>query len=231
MEIERIEYRGFTIRIVSEDNPESPREWDNTGKMYCWHGRYNLGDKHDYRTPDDMLLALIQDVHPDFPDELLGTEHAHAIIDKHYRIKPLYLYDHSGIAISTTPFSCRWDSGQVGYIVAALKDEDAKSWDDKIVTWNGRTITFGQRIDEILDAEVETYDAYLRGDVAGYIIERECCDDGEEYDSCWGYYPDEKGSWSSLIEECKAHVDEAWHRAELAEANRLAIMTDEGVVV
>jgi hypothetical protein len=31
-------------------------------------------------------------------------------------IKDLYLYDHSGITISTSPFSCGWDSGQVGFI-------------------------------------------------------------------------------------------------------------------
>ena len=35
-----------------------------------------------------------------------------------YVILPLYLYDHSGITISTGPFSCPWDSGQVGWIYA-----------------------------------------------------------------------------------------------------------------
>lgn len=35
-----------------------------------------------------------------------------------YVILPLYLYDHSGITISTEPFSCPWDSWQVGWIYA-----------------------------------------------------------------------------------------------------------------
>jgi hypothetical protein len=33
----------------------------------------------------------------------------------------LYLYDHGGITISTGPFSCPRDSGQVGFIYASHK--------------------------------------------------------------------------------------------------------------
>ena len=36
-------------------------------------------------------------------------------------ILPLYLYDHSGISMKTTPFSCQWDSGQVGWIYVEKK--------------------------------------------------------------------------------------------------------------
>jgi hypothetical protein len=63
--------------------------------------------------------------------------------------------------------------------------------------------TWRARAREVIDAEVETYDQYLRGDVYGYILEKEvtveekCPHCGEvintytameEVDSCWGFY-------------------------------------------
>ncbi len=37
-------------------------------------------------------------------------------------ILPVYLYDHSGITINTVPYSCRWDSGQIGWIYQPKSD-------------------------------------------------------------------------------------------------------------
>ena len=41
-------------------------------------------------------------------------------------ILPLYLYDHSGITMNTTGFSCPWDSGQVGWIYADRRRIEAE---------------------------------------------------------------------------------------------------------
>jgi len=41
--------RGFTIRIKLDPEPGNPRtEYDNLAKFICFHGRYELGDKHEY---------------------------------------------------------------------------------------------------------------------------------------------------------------------------------------
>lgn len=32
---------------MNEDEEESPRNWDNVGKMICFHREYKLGDKTD----------------------------------------------------------------------------------------------------------------------------------------------------------------------------------------
>lgn len=98
---------NYLIKIELDNEPESPREWDNLGTMVCFHGRYSLGDKHDYKPEqfngwDDMEKSLIK-------------EHDICVI------LPLYLYDHSGITISTTSFSCQWDSGKVGFIYISKK--------------------------------------------------------------------------------------------------------------
>ena len=93
----------YKIEVIHDTDPFDPREDDNLGTMICFHGSYNLGDKHDYNHQDyngwdEMKEAIIK-------NEDVGV------------ILPLYLYDHSGITIATTPFSCRWDSGQVGFII------------------------------------------------------------------------------------------------------------------
>ena len=35
----------YTYEIIQDTEPESPRERDNLGTMFCKHRRYNLGDK------------------------------------------------------------------------------------------------------------------------------------------------------------------------------------------
>ena len=94
----------------------------------------------------------------------------------------MYLYDHSGIRMSTTSFSCRWDSGQVGFIVLDRKQ--------LLKTHGTKRISKKQKIQLIADliSEVKTYDQYLTGDVYGYIIEDE---EGDHVDSCWGFYGEE----------------------------------------
>ena len=46
-------------------------------------------------------------------------------IEERTTIKNVYKYEHGGIALSTSPFNCPWDSGQIGYIYM-LKDIQEK---------------------------------------------------------------------------------------------------------
>jgi len=38
------------LEIFQDENPESPRSWDNMGTMVCFHERYSLGDVHGLKT-------------------------------------------------------------------------------------------------------------------------------------------------------------------------------------
>jgi hypothetical protein len=129
--------------------------------------------------------------------------------DKVFLIKKLYLYDHSGITISTGRFSCPWDSGQVGFVwitdKVAKREGPHKKRTKKLEEWADRT----------LEGEVETYDQYLRGTVLAFrVFELSVDDDGEEIegseiDSCWGFYGDEK----YVISEARSSIDaEIRHR-------------------
>ena len=143
------------------DEVDSPRDWDNLGLMVCWHRRYNLGDEQPRLDPADWAAWL-------------KKEHPNAVI------LPLYLYDHSGITISTTPFSCSWDSGQVGYIYTTL--ERAR---DTGHGWKRLTAKRREAVKDMLRAEVKTYDQYIRGEVYRFTIEDE---DGTYIYSGGGYY-------------------------------------------
>lgn len=117
-----------TLEIIQDESPESPRSWDNLGTMACSHRRYNLGD-------------------PTKTDKIVGSTKPEAILRfikrKDVISLPIYMYDHSGITIKTTPFSCPWDSGLVGYIFVTKETvrkefgikRVTKEWIEKIKTY------------------------------------------------------------------------------------------------
>lgn len=99
------------------------------------------------------------------------------LFDKDHVRLPLYLYDHSGITMSTGKFSCPWDSGQVGFIYCPLEKAKKEFPSFKIGTgWDAQSDdiryagkTLRQAVAECLEAEVKNYDAYLTGQVVGYV--------------------------------------------------------------
>jgi len=99
-------------------------------------------------------------------------------------ILPLYLYDHSGITMSTSRFNDPWDSGQVGWIYVSHTDVEKEYG-----TFNEESI---EKAMKLLQGEVEYYDHYIRGDCYGFQLYK----DDEEIDSCWGFIgsPDEMRS-------------------------------------
>jgi hypothetical protein len=139
-----------TVKFWQDDMCESPRDWDgNRGTIVYHHPRYKLGDED---LPASEVVERIEGLHKGRTVVL-----------------PVYLYDHSGITISTSPFSCRWDSGQVGFIYAERVSPNPKAR-AKVVAG--------------LEAEIEILDAYIRGDCWGFSIVE---DDGVPNDSCGGF--------------------------------------------
>jgi hypothetical protein len=101
-------------------------------------------------------------------------------------ILPLYLYDHSGITMNTTGFSCQWDSGQVGFIFIS-KQKMLLEYGGKIVTKKLK-----DRVTEYLKNEVETYDQFIMGNVYGFRVFKVENGEEEELDSCWGFYGEDE---------------------------------------
>ena len=154
---------GNTVLINYDEYGESPREWDNLGTMVCFHRRYTLGDphKHSIKSDDyDTWSEMIEE----------NTEEGDITL-------PLYLYDHSGLSISTGAFSCSWDSGVIGYITVS-KETIIKEYGNDSPEQREKIIGY-------LKGEVETYDQFLRGEVFSYSVHTP---DGECIDGCGGFF-------------------------------------------
>jgi len=163
-------YKGHTIEIKYDENAESPREWDNVCVFHIGHSRYSFGDKN-YNDRESIDKAF------------------HEAKNNGDVVLPLYMYDHSGITISLAPFSCPWDSGQVGFVQVPRKEFVAEFGKKRF------TPKLKAKALEWAKNETETLDCYLRGDVYGYVVDN----DG---DSCWGYY-----SIEDAMREAESVVD------------------------
>lgn len=257
----------YRLRIEQDNFVDSPRDWDLLGHMLCWHRRYVLGDKHEYREPIDFWHDMVHkyiDVNALFDYALSGDgsvrlqkeidedgEESYELcywgyisflgdkqkalwcIDKTYDTGdiadlrsegwyveddiiedlgfedcqkllkdkifylPLYLYDHSGITMSTGRFGDTWDSGQVGFIYVTKEDIEKEYG-----AFNEKNLETAMNV---LQGEVDIYDQYLRGDVYWYCLEKflggtvageevspqeTLCENifWEEIDSCGGFY-------------------------------------------
>jgi hypothetical protein len=158
---------GKTLEIY-QDEAYDPREDSNLGKMVCFANNYTLGDKHNYDPEDTNSFEELKD----------------AIIEKENPIVilPMYMYNHSGITINTTGFSCKWDSGQIGWIYVTKKQLEVIG-----VSMNNKETypEFKKRLLECLVSEVKTYDQYITGDTYRFrIMDKEW----NEEDSCGGFY-------------------------------------------
>ena len=199
------------------------------GRWYAFIPRYALGDHHNYMDKDDFLREMYLDTvghdeagmkryermvnivssrfrHGPKTEERAIDEAMQKVISEKYLMLPLYLYDHSGLAMSTESFSGRaphaeWDSGQVGWIYVS-KEDALKEFDaDKM------TGAIRQKADALMRSEVAAYDSYLRGECYGFELYK----NGELSDSCWGFM----GNFSDVLkdmaaylpDECKGMVD------------------------
>ena len=244
----------LALVVETDPDPLNPRrDWDgNIGTMVCWHRRYDLGDKHEYDTPEEFLKDILQKNINDGGKRVIeyikkgcskyaalrynrksreydlfkicrdGSELVQSAPKSQLRddgwffdyimdtisindtknliaqygtvfILPLFLYDHSGLAMSTGSFIGRavhaeWDSGQVGFIYATEESAEKQF---------GRKATKEEILAD-LEGEVKNYDDYLQDNCWGYRVFR----DGIEEDSCWGFL----GDAQELIKELKDYV-------------------------
>ena len=191
--IESFEHNGKVVEIDVDEDAQSPREdCYNPDVMVCFHKRMQLGDKTDYKQGDFQSWEEMEDKICKDND----------ILD----ILPIYMYDHSGITISTTPFSCPWDSGRVGFIYIT-KDKARECCMVKRVT--KKTKAWAR---ECLLSSVKVYDQFLTNDIYGYTIKDK--DTDEVLESCWGFY-----GLDEVIKESKEIAENIKDKAIKVEEN------------
>jgi hypothetical protein len=184
MLIKEFKIGNKTLKIVTDDHAESPRSWDNLGTLVL---HKSVGDITDFRFADD------------YSSEADVLERGPKEIAKHFgpigAILPVYKYEHSGVCFSTTPYSCKWDSGLAGFIFATKKDI-RENWGIKRVT-KARV----EQVEKQLVSEVEVYSQWAEGDIVGFQLE----EDGEETDSCYGFFGQDVTT-NGILD----HLDEEW---------------------
>lgn len=132
----------------------------------------------------DMVgtLVLIDRYRYDFGHETASYDELQALNDDPNNIcLPVYRYDHSGITIRTSPFSCPWDSGQVG-IMYCTKQKAIYEFGKKICTSKVR-----EKAIKCMVGEIKFIDDCLTGNVWGFeVYDNDDC----LLDSCWGFVGD-----------------------------------------
>lgn len=151
---EKIQYKGYTIEVHYDENVSCEDQLSDDVHVWCWHRRVSIGEK----PPCER----------DEAEETIRAEHPGAVI------LPIFAYEHGGIALSTGAFSCRWDSGQIGWI-----------WSE------------GQQDETVLRSIVEALDNVMQGATFGYIVKNP---EGETIDECWGIVGREERDGYMLVE-------------------------------
>lgn len=192
---------GRRLRLVIEQDEfsEDPRSWDNIGTMLCCNRSYQLGDCNSNKETELQLAEICRKYgkSDEEIDEMTFAEEIQFILNQDDVCGLLlWLYDHSGISISTGRV-CSWDSSFVGLIFVekdfylaqmCLKDEEG--WKEKAK--------------KTLEGEIETYSDFLEGNVYmwtlyeptvvirqsmdGKELSREIDEEGEMVDSMGGLY-------------------------------------------
>ena len=220
---ETLTYRGLEIRIFNDPDAGNPRtEFENVGTMVLLHRRYDLGDDNARQLLTEHCHAKGSNVDEYSPPLMLeAAAAAHGVL-----FLPVYMYDHSGLTISTKPFSCPWDSGQLG-IIYITPEKIAEEWPVPLPEKGPPSPNLKEDVLATLKDEVEQYNDYISGQCYGfeirevdespvdlvpgppledgaYMVEVSASD--TSIDTCYGYYGADHRK-SGLLDQAEGFID------------------------
>lgn len=199
-----VQHGQYTIEIHFDHDCESPRSDTQLGIMLAdGHRQYSLGDHHLEKstwsydaTRKQEYLAAQAALHHYAEERKLHLFPRWCKINLGSMVVlPLGLIDHSGISMyvgggAHPQDPGGWDSGLVGFIFDTTSQR--QEWDPE-GTW-----ATPEKVEAALRAEVKYYDAYLTGQVYGWVLLDE---DGMEVESRWGYIGDEEDAIADARDE------------------------------
>ena len=179
----------WEIKVEYENDPDSPRNWSNIGEI-CVSPRCKY-------TRDESGLG---------GDERLEWSSADAdqktLEDMGYVVLPLSVYDHSGVSIYIGGICDKWDSSQIGWYIAS-KEKICKEYGVKRISKK-----LLKKVIDVMTDEVKTYNHYINGEVYGFTLYH----NGEEVDSCWGFY-DYDDKYLGFLEDMYEHFPDEFRKA------------------
>lgn len=149
------------LNIYYSENHDNPQqENDNLGHCEFFHRKYNFGNENEFSDSQDAM-------------EYTKSKDVISL--------PVYMYEHSGVTIKTSPFGCNWDSGLIGFIWVS-KQKIRKEYNVKRISNKLK-----EKVLSTLIAEINILDQYVSGDVYSFeVVDNE----GNDIDSCSGFYGD-----------------------------------------
>jgi hypothetical protein len=157
--------KGHIVQILPDPDTRNPRDcFDHIATFAFFHRQYRLGDKIEIKWEDYPGWTEME-------RDIVGTY-------KPRYITPVYMHNHSGLVLSTSPFPCPWDSGRVGFMW--ISDPDIPRDD----------------LSKIVEDEIRELNQWLSGDVWTIDI-----DDGKE--CLGGVY-----GYDYTMEEAKRMIDD-----------------------
>lgn len=158
----------WELKIKYDEFTDSPRSWDNLGKI-CVSNRCRYTDDESGFSGCDVL---------EWED---AQEDKATLEKKGYVVLPLAVYDHSGVRMYIGGKCDVWDSGQIGWYIAS-KEDIRKEYSVKRITKK-----LLERAKKLMESEVDTYNAYINGQVFEFTLYH----NDEEVDSLGGFYEDD----------------------------------------
>lgn len=197
--IEVKDKNGLRIELWYDEHPLNPREeWLNCTNIFGFHKRYQIGDEHPYQRNDFNSYGEIRDQLEQDYDILM--------------IKPLYIMDHSQVSVSTSPYRSRWDSGQVGWVFVSQDKVDEMGIENPDE----------ERLEKIIESEVETLDSYINGQVFRYKVTDK--QTGEFIDACHGFYDE-----ADALDQAKGIVERELEKRREARQEKLKALIENDV--
>lgn len=202
--IDTKEYKGYTIEIYADsdsaqmlydeyiDNSDGHLDYFTT--VGAW-GDYNLfdheqkymGERLEYATYFNDQYNVLEPTEYELTDNEI--DRVIKWVEKNIIMLPIYVYEHSGIALSTGGFSCPWDSGQAGFIYTDKKR--AREW----LGVKSITKQVEKKIIEMLSRQVAYMNDLAQGNVYGFVW---------DFGGCGGYVGD---SFDDMYREAQTEID------------------------
>lgn len=164
-----VRLEGYRAELVQDQDPTSPKEWDQVGTLVTWHRRYcfEVDGQKEFGTPED------------FREKAKAEAWVYVLVG---------MIDHSGISLyadggPAVGDAAGWDSGTVGYIYTTEARWLELCWEQ---AKGPSPADWREQAEKVLRQEIEVWDQYVCGDVYGVVVVREA--DDETVDSCFGFY-------------------------------------------
>ena len=191
-ELNNIEHEGLVIRIVNDESPEEPDWGDEELFLVYTRSKYRFGRGHDGHYPETHLKwgeGKWGEYGSEIPDRpAVGVE------SEAYDLYEEWLSEYDPTYL-VFPYRCgdAHGAGTFCIWVMDLDDLDRREPDGWIYVKNpGGPLEQLANLEfdpsKLMEGLIENYQTWANGDVWGFIVEDA---DGEELDSCWGFYGSE----------------------------------------